>query len=134
MVKNIRLRLSIEEEGKANILLKKAAESLNLSEKEINGVRVLRKSIDARKFKVEFDYHVDVYVNENLPELTLPEFNYQDVSSAKEVHIIGFGPAGMFAALRCIELGFKPVVIERGKKVQARRKDIRAINQEHEVK
>ncbi|MGB5430088.1 NAD(P)/FAD-dependent oxidoreductase, partial [Eudoraea sp.] len=58
---------------------------------------------------------------------------YKDVSKAKPIHIIGFGPAGMWAALRCLELGFRPIVLERGKNVQDRRRDIKAINQDHIV-
>jgi uncharacterized FAD-dependent dehydrogenase len=56
-----------------------------------------------------------------------------DVTKAEEIHIVGFGPAGMYAALRCIELGFKPIVLERGKNVQDRRRDLKAINQDHIV-
>ncbi|MEO6348511.1 MAG: FAD-dependent protein, partial [Aquaticitalea sp.] len=59
--------------------------------------------------------------------------DYKDVSKAKPIHIIGFGPAGMYAALRCIELGFKPIVLERGKNVKDRRRDLKAINQDHFV-
>ncbi|MFT5145975.1 MAG: putative FAD-dependent dehydrogenase, partial [Polaribacter sp.] len=58
---------------------------------------------------------------------------YKDVSNAKEIHIVGFGPAGMYAALRCIELGYKPIILERGKNVQNRRRDIKAINRDHIV-
>ena len=61
------------------------------------------------------------------------QFHYKDVSKAKPIHIIGFGPAGMYAALRCIELGFKPIVLERGKNVRDRRRDLKAINQDHFV-
>ena len=60
-------------------------------------------------------------------------FEYKDVSNGKPIHIIGFGPAGMWAALRCLELGYKPIVLERGKDVQERRRDLKAINQDHKV-
>ena len=133
MVKEIQLRVNLVEERQDNILQRKAAQFLDIDKKEITTVKVLRKSIDARKKNIIFNYKVAVYINEQAPESSAYSFEYKDVSSAKEIHIIGFGPAGMWAALRCLELGFKPVVIERGKKVQERRRDLRAINQEHFV-
>ena len=93
----------------------------------------MRKSIDARKKDIIFNYKVAVYINEQVPEKSDYIFDYKDVSNAKEIHIVGFGPAGMYAALRCIELGYKPIVLERGKNVQNRRRDIKAINQDHIV-
>src|SRR5690606_28045155 len=80
-----------------------------------------------------FNYKTAVYINEAAPESKTYNFDYKDVSKAKKVHIIGFGPAGMYAALRCIELGYRPVVLERGKNVQDRRRDLKAINQDHIV-
>ncbi len=133
MIKELQLRVNLIEERKEDILLFKAAKKLDIARNEINAVKVLRKSIDARKKDIIFNYKVAVYINENIPEKSEYIFDYKDVSKAKEVHIIGFGPAGMYAALRCIELGFKPIVLERGKNVQDRRRDLRAINQEHFV-
>ena len=133
MIKEIQLRVTIQDEKQDNILIKKAAHNLGIDEKEINAIKVLRKSIDARKVQIIFNYKIAVYINEQLPEDIIKTFNYKDVSDAKEIHIIGFGPAGMFAALRCIELGYKPVVLERGKNVKDRRRDLRAINQFHLV-
>ncbi|MET7027871.1 NAD(P)/FAD-dependent oxidoreductase [Sediminicola luteus] len=133
MVKTIQLRVSIEEETMEGILKKKAAYHLHVHEKEINGIQIIRKSIDARKPQIYFNYKVAVYVQEPMPTNSGYTFDYKDVSKAKEIHIIGFGPAGMYAALRCIELGYKPIVLERGKKVRERRRDLRAINQQHTV-
>ncbi|MEX6627230.1 NAD(P)/FAD-dependent oxidoreductase [Tenacibaculum salmonis] len=133
MVKELQLRVNLIEEKKADILKKKASRKLGIDISDITTVKVLRKSIDARKKDVIFNYKVAVYINEPLPDTPDYIFNYQDVSNAKEIHIIGFGPAGMYAALRCIELGYKPIVLERGKNVQDRRRDLRAINQEHFV-
>ena len=133
MVKEIQLRINLIEERKEDILLYKSSKKLNLNKNEISGVKILRKSIDARKKDIIFNYKVAVYINEEINDKSEYNFDYKDVSSAKEVHIIGFGPAGMYAALRCIELGYKPIVLERGKNVQERRRDIRAINQEHIV-
>lgn len=133
MVKDIQLRITIKEERQSDILLQKAAQFLNIPEKDITGIKVLRKSIDARKSLIVFNYKVSVFIKEPMLKSNSHPFEYKDVSSAKPVHIIGFGPAGMFAALRCIELGFKPIVFERGKNVQDRRRDLRAINQFHDV-
>ena len=133
MVKELQLRVNLIEEKKEGILKRKASRKLDINISKINSVKVLRKSIDARKKEVIFNYKVAVYINE--PQPTAPDyiFDYKDVSKAKKIHIIGFGPAGMYAALRCIELGYKPIVLERGKNVQDRRRDLRAINQEHFV-
>ena len=133
MIKDIQLRVNLVEERKENILLLKAAKQLKIDKSEISAVKVLRKSIDARKKDIIFNYKVAVYINEQIPEKSDYIFDYKDVSNAKEIHIVGFGPAGMYAALRCIELGYKPIVLERGKNVQDRRRDLRAINQEHFV-
>ena len=133
MVKEIQLRVNLIEERKENILLFKASKVLAIDKSKINGVKILRKSIDARKKDILFNYKVAVYIDESIPEKSDYTFDYKDVSKAKEIHIVGFGPAGMYAALRCIELGYKPIVLERGKKVQERRRDLRAINQEHYV-
>ncbi|MGG6230344.1 NAD(P)/FAD-dependent oxidoreductase [Tenacibaculum sp. SDUM215027] len=133
MVKELQLRVNLVEERKENILQLKASKKLGINIADITSVKVLRKSIDARKKEVVFNYKVAVYINEPQPDTPDYIFEYKDVSNAKEIHIIGFGPAGMYAALRCIELGYKPVVLERGKNVQDRRRDLRAINQFHEV-
>lgn len=133
MIKEIQLRVSLPEEEQDPNLNKRAAAFLGEDVSKITGVVVLRKSIDARKKVVVFNYKLAVYINEELPKESEYHFDYKDVSNAKKVHIIGFGPAGMYAALRCIELGYKPVVFERGKDVQKRRRDIKAINQDHVV-
>lgn len=133
MIKNIQLRISLQEVKIEGILKKKSALYLGIAESDINAVKVLRKSIDARKTIIVFNYKVAVYILENAPKTSDYSFDYKDVSNAPKIHIIGFGPAGMFAALRCIELGYKPIVLERGKKVKERRRDLRAINQFHIV-
>jgi len=133
MVKEIQLRVNLIEEKKENILLFKASKQLGVDKNDISAVKVLRKSIDARKKDIIFNYKVAVYIDEQLPEKSDYIFEYKDVSNAKEIHIVGFGPAGMYAALRCIELGYKPIILERGKNVQNRRRDIKAINRDHIV-
>ncbi|WP_157207167.1 NAD(P)/FAD-dependent oxidoreductase [Mariniflexile maritimum] len=133
MIKELQLRISLKEEERSDILVIKSAQALNVDKEDITGVKVLRKSIDARKPKIFFNYKIAVYIREVLPKTSNYHFDYKDVSKAKPIHIIGFGPAGMYAALRCIELGYKPIVLERGKNVRDRRRDLRAINQEHIV-
>ncbi len=132
MVHKIQIRVKLKEARLAGILKIKASQQLGIHTKEINAVKILRKSIDARKPSIVFNYRIAVYINEQIPESEY-NFKYQDVSNAKEIHIVGFGPAGMYAALRCIELGYKPIVLERGKKVRERRRDLKAINQFHIV-
>ena len=133
MIKEIQLRINLIEEKKEDILTYKASKKLDIDIEEISAIKVLRKSIDARKKETIFNYKVAVYINESISEKQNYKFEYKDVSKSKGIHIIGFGPAGMYAALRCLELGYKPIVLERGKNVQDRRRDIRAINQEHIV-
>lgn len=133
MIKEIQLRVTLQEEKVDGFLKRKVSQILNIPQNDINSIKVLRKSIDARKSLIVFNYKVAVYIGNDIPEDVTYSFQYKDVSKAKPVHIIGFGPAGMFAAMRCIELGYKPIVLERGKKVRERRRDIRAVNQEHFV-
>ena len=132
MVRNIQLRLSLKDEGQLGKLKTKTATYLGVSEKDIQ-IKVQRKSIDARKPRIYFNYKLEVYINEPMPASDNYSFDYKDVSKAKSIHIIGFGPAGMWAALRCLELGYKPIILERGKNVQDRRRDLKAINQDHIV-
>lgn len=131
MVKNVQIRLSLEEEALTGSLEKRTGKYLGLEEGSFQ-IKVLRKSIDARKPKIVFNYKLEVYINEPKPDNQL-YFEYKEVSKAKAIHIVGFGPAGMWAALRCLELGYKPIVLERGKDVKERRRDLKAINQDHVV-
>ena len=94
--------------------------------------KILKRSIDARKKPVRFLLKIEIFENENIP-LRSTVFQKQEVSSSPEIHIIGAGPAGMFAALKAIELGLKPVIFERGKDVRARRRDLAKIHKEHIV-
>lgn len=109
-----------------------AAKKLNLNPNEITAVQVIRRSIDARGKIPHFKLRSIVYINEQ-PQEIFQEIKFSPVNSSKRVIIIGSGPAGMFAAMRVIELGIKPIIFERGKDVQSRRKDLRAIQQFSEV-
>ncbi len=93
---------------------------------------LLKRSIDARSKRVMVDLEVGIYENED-PWVIGYKKPEVDVSNAPRVIIVGSGPAGLFAALTCLELGAKPVILERGKDVKARRRDIAAINKEHIV-
>lgn len=92
-----------------------------------------KRSIDARGKKVCVRFQCEVYQMDEAPAATSFVTNYPDVSQKRQVLIVGCGPAGLFAALRLMLLGYKPVILERGKDVQARRRDLAAINKEHVV-
>lgn len=109
-------------------LQKEASQKLKTAPEEIKAVQTIRRSVDARSRNPIFRIKALVYLNEE-PSDEKREIKFLPVKSEKKIAIIGFGPAGMFAALRLIELGIKPVVFERGKDVQTRRKDLRAIQQ-----
>ena len=104
-----------------------------LRKADIRAVQILRRSIDARSRTVFMQLKVRVFVNENPAPPTLINTNYHDVSKCKQAVVVGAGPAGLFAALRLIELGIKPIVLERGKDVHARRVDIAQISRQHKV-
>ncbi len=109
-----------------------AANILKTDPAEIYSVIPRRRSIDARRYRPVYKILCDVFVNEN-PPADDSKIKYEHIKGDKKVIIVGFGPGGMFAALRSIELGIKPVVIERGKDVQSRRRDLKAIQQNHHV-
>ncbi|GAB4334751.1 MAG: FAD-binding protein [Flammeovirgaceae bacterium] len=96
-------------------------------------VRLLKRSLDARSRLVKANITVEVFIQEVPNSLLSFVKNYPDVRKAKPVIIVGAGPAGIFAALRSIELGMKPILIERGKDVRARRRDLAALQKEHIV-
>jgi uncharacterized protein len=96
-------------------------------------IRPLKRSIDARGRQVKVNVEAEVFINEVPSPIISFKKNYSNVSNAKKAIIIGAGPAGLFAALRLIELGIKPILLERGKDVRARRRDLAAINKDHIV-
>lgn len=96
-------------------------------------VRVIRRSIDARQRTIFVNLTVKAYVGEEPPLQDFEPYIYKDVSECPPVVVVGAGPGGLFASLRLIELGFKPIVIERGKDVRERKKDIARIRAEQRV-
>ncbi len=108
------------------------AEKLHVDESRIQLVNVKRRSIDARQRVIRINLSADVYLDE-LPVEEKIEFKYDLVDQKPSVIIVGAGPAGLFAALRLIELGFKPLIFERGKNVSDRKRDIAKIHREHLV-
>ena len=96
-------------------------------------VRVLKRSIDARQRIIYVNLTVRIYINEEPEELPYSPIEYHDVSDKPTVIVVGAGPGGLFAALRLIELGLRPIVIERGKDVHERKKDLARIRPEQRV-
>lgn len=95
--------------------------------------RILRRSIDARSRNIKINLRVEVFINEKIPEQPFVPFHFHQVKDKRSVTIVGAGPAGLFAALRLLELGIKPIIIERGKEVKERRRDLALLNKEHIV-
>jgi uncharacterized protein len=114
-------------------LKEEARKLLSVSLNDTISIKILKRSIDARNRNIKINLTFLVSVNEEITEEKI-HFDYPNVSKAeKKCHIIGAGPAGLFAALRCLELGIKPVIFERGKDIKARRRDLAAINKDHVV-
>lgn len=129
MVQQLSLKLLPQDAGNTRTVSKQAANALGLKPGAITGYNLLKRSIDARSKQVYYVLTLEVYINEPFHQRTSPVFNYDTLPlNAKRVIIIGAGPAGLFAALRLIELGLKPIVLERGKDVRARRRDLAALN------
>ena len=99
---------------------------------DINGIRVLRKSLDARKRPIHYNLLVDLYIEEQVAERDF-NFDFKNVAHAPHVVIVGAGPAGLFAALKFIEQGIKPIIFERGKDVRERRRDLALITRHNTV-
>lgn len=133
MIKELQLRILPEQAAREELLKKAVSRETGEKVESISAIRILKRSIDARQRVVYINLQVRIFINELPSEPEYRSVSYPDVSSGKQVVVVGAGPGGLFAALRLIELGLRPVVIERGKEVHARRKDIALISREHQV-
>jgi uncharacterized FAD-dependent dehydrogenase len=108
-----------------------SAQACAVKPERITGFTILKKSLDARSRQAWFHLTLNVFIDEPSTAQTYTPIQFPDVSHAKHsVIVVGAGPAGLFAALRLIELGIKPIILERGKDVRARRRDLAAMNKE----
>lgn len=134
MPKELLLQVTPEIAANESLLKDHLSKQIKVSAQEIQHVSILKRSIDARQKAIKINLKVLIYlIGEPFQETKIELPNYKNVSSAQEVIVVGAGPAGLFAALQLIELGLKPIVLERGKDVRGRRRDLKAINREHIV-
>ncbi|MGE0569162.1 MAG: NAD(P)/FAD-dependent oxidoreductase, partial [Bacteroidia bacterium] len=133
MIKSLQLQLPPSIAFQEQALKKEIQQQLSLDETQTVQLKLHKRSIDARAKQIKVNLSLDVFIDEPVTTDKIV-FDYKDVSKSKNTcHIIGCGPAGLFAALKCIELGIKPIIFERGKNVKDRRRDLAAINKEHLV-
>ncbi len=128
MQKEIRLSVTPKEASQKELYYPLLAKKLHISINDISEVDLLSKSIDARQKKVKINLHLKVYINEERPKQVPYTPILNDVSKKEPVIVVGAGPAGLFAGLKLIELGYKPIILERGKDVRERKKDIAKIH------
>lgn len=133
MLKQLNIRVAPNIAADERLLTRYAAGETGIDARTVKGLRIRRRSIDARQRQIYINLSIDLYINEMPPRLDFEPIYYGDVSRAPRVIVVGAGPGGLFAALRLIELGKRPVVLERGKDVHERRKDIALISRRHTV-
>ncbi|MDP4238781.1 MAG: NAD(P)/FAD-dependent oxidoreductase [Bacteroidota bacterium] len=133
MHNELQLILTPEQAFKTDLLAKQAADKLQISPQRITRIRILKKSIDSRSYFPKVNTTVEIYWDELPPEPVKLNFEYQFVGNSTPVLVIGAGPAGLFAALRLIESGLKPIIIERGKKASDRKVDIAQLNRNNGI-
>mgnify|MGYP000878409082 FL=1 len=109
------------------------AQRLEVSPQQIHAIRPVKRSIDARQRQVMVNLTLEVFIDEDPTSLSYERIHYGDVSRAPQAVVVGAGPGGLFAALRLVELGVRPIVLERGRDVNGRKKDIAAISRDHIV-
>lgn len=133
MIKEISIRVIPKTAATPALLKEQTARELGITPRRINAVRIVRSSIDARQRQVLFNLTLRAYIDEPAPARPYQEINYPNVEHGRQVIVVGAGPGGLFAALRLIERGMKPVVLERGKDVRSRKKDIALISRQNLV-
>src|ERR1044072_5312852 len=131
MQQRITLKLLPSEAATESIVQQYAAQTLGLPSSAITGFHVIKRSIDARGRQPWIMLTIQAYANEPFQERTVKKLLLQDVTNAtKRVIVVGAGPAGLFAALKLIEEGIKPILLERAKDVRSRRRDLAALNKQ----
>ena len=129
MPRELLIQVSPEMANNEQMLYQHVAKLVNTSVSDLQKIVVLKRSIDARQKAIKFNLKLNIYFKDEVfteSKIELP--NYPNVSNKQEVIVVGAGPAGLFAALPLIELGLKPIVLERGKDVRGRRRDLKALN------
>ena len=133
MTKEYQIRVLPNVAGNESHLKTFLQKEKGVDSKEITHIRILKRSIDARQRQIFVNLTIRVYINEEPTDEVFEHINYEDVSGKQTVVVVGAGPGGLFAALRLIELGLRPIVLERGKDVHERKKDLARIKSEQKV-
>jgi len=131
MITELQLRVHPRTASSHSELVRHLDKYNNIPAQSIQGVRILKRSIDARQRNVVVNLKVRVYIDEPMTrDYLVPPIDYKPVDGKRQAVVVGMGPGGLFAALRLIELGVKPIVLERGKDVMQRRVDASRIQRE----
>ena len=133
MSRIVRLNISPETAADQSLVLKLAGSAAGIPPSGISQLRIIRKSVDARRRNIVVNLEIEVFASDDPPAPAIQPYLPKNVTGRREVIVVGAGPAGLFAALRLIELGIRPVILERGKDVSSRKKDIALISREHRV-
>ena len=133
MIKEYQIRVRPEVAAQEDRLKAYLADEDGLDARTINGIRILKRSIDARQRQIFVNLKVRAYVNEMPADDVYQHTEYPNVEGKPQVIVVGAGPGGLFAALRLIELGLRPIVLERGKDVHERKKDLANISRTQQV-
>ena len=133
MKKELLLRLLPREAASLSAIKEVCAREMTINVGSISSVRILKRSIDARQRNIFVNLKICVYINEEPETLQYTVVEYRDVSNCQQVIVVGAGPGGLFAALRLIEHGLRPIVVERGKNVRDRKVDLANITKTHKV-